>query len=77
MTKSRKPTASLLFNGTLVTCPHFCLVPRFMGCSLLNRLYILADKHGHSPEASQKAEEMFKEVGEAFSVLSDAKKRQR
>jgi len=35
------------------------------------------DKHGHSPEASAKAEAMFKEVGEAFSVLSDAKKRQR
>jgi DnaJ family protein C protein 7 len=35
------------------------------------------DKHGHSPEAALKAEAMFKEVGEAFSVLSDAKKRQR
>jgi len=35
------------------------------------------DKHGHSPEAAQKAEEMFKEVGEAFSVLSDPRKKQR
>ena len=35
------------------------------------------DKHGHAePAAQAEAERMFKEVGEAYAVLSDPKKRQ-
>lgn len=49
----------------------------FLTIYRLWRLTSHADKHGHSTEAAKKAEDMFKEVGEAFSVLSDPKKRQR
>lgn len=32
--------------------------------------------HAHTPEAKEKAEKMFKDIAEAYSVLSDKKKRQ-
>lgn len=39
---------------------------------------LLSDRHsGASPEVQKEEEKKFKEVGEAFSVLSDAKKRSR
>ena len=39
--------------------------------------YIHIDKHGSSEEAAKQAEEKFKDVGEAYSVLSDPKKKAR
>lgn len=39
---------------------------------------LCSDRHsGASPEVQKEEEKKFKEVGEAFSVLSDAKKRSR
>lgn len=39
---------------------------------------LLTDRHSHDPPEVQKSEEAkFKEVGEAFNVLSDVKKRAR
>lgn len=41
-------------------------------------LCVLSDRHsGASPEVQKEEEKKFKEVGEAFSVLSDAKKKSR
>lgn len=44
-------------------------------CSLL---YIFKDRHSHDTVDKQKEEEKkFKELGEAYSILSDAKKKAR
>lgn len=41
-------------------------------------LFFFLDRHsGASPEVQKEEEKKFKEVGEAFSVLSDAKKKAR
>ena len=41
-------------------------------------LWLLADRHAHATKEEQKEEEKkFKELGEAYSVLSDSKKRSR
>ena len=41
-------------------------------------MWLIADRHAHATKEEQKEEEKkFKELGEAYSVLSDSKKRSR
>lgn len=59
-------------HNTAYSCPsdHFNFV--------LFSLYSPSDRHsGASPELQKEEEKKFKEVGEAFSVLSDPKKKSR
>lgn len=55
---------------------------RYTGVSwsklILRLVFLPSDRHsGASPEVQKEEEKKFKEVGEAFSVLSDAKKKSR